>query len=84
MRQIGDKGPCFQTLVKNLLTASTPEAYNAAKSSLEQFIEEEEVLIIAYWLNWRKDSETYISCAFKGYEDPCYWCRYVIISENLQ
>ena len=35
MKQIGDKGPRFKLLVNNLLTASTPEAYSAAKSSLE-------------------------------------------------
>ena len=55
IRQIGGKGGRFQTLVNTLLTASTPEAYNAAKLSLEQFTEEEEVPIIADWLTWRND-----------------------------
>ena len=35
MKQIGDKGPRFKLSVNNLLTASTPDAYSAAKSSLE-------------------------------------------------
>ena len=54
IRQIGDKGLRFQTLPNNLLIALTltPEAYHATKSSLEQFIEEEEVSIIADWFSW--------------------------------
>ena len=60
MRQIGDKGPRFQTLANNLLTGSTPEAYNAAKSSLEQFIEKEKVSIIADGLTWWNDQKNYI------------------------
>ena len=70
MRQIGDKGPWFQTLVNNLLTASSPKAYDAAKSSLEQFIEKEDVPIIADWLTWWNDQKNYIFRAFKGYENP--------------
>ena len=70
IRQIGGKGPRFQTLANTFLTGSTPEAYNAAKLSLEQFIEEEEVSIIADWLTWWNDRKNYIFREFKGYEDP--------------
>ena len=70
VRQIAGKGPRFQTLANALLTSSTPEAYNTAKLSLEQFIEEEEVPIIADWLTWWNDRKNYISRAFTGYEDP--------------
>ena len=69
IRQIGGKGVRFQTLANTLLTASTPEAYNAAKLSLEQFTEEE-VPIIVDWLTWRNDRKSYFFRAFKGYEDP--------------
>ena len=70
MRQIGSKGPRFQTLTNTVLTASTPETYNAAKLNLEQFSEEEGIPIIADWRTWWNDRKNHIFYEFKGYEDP--------------
>ena len=40
-----------------------PEASNAAKSSLEKFIKEEEVLMVLDWLACWNDQKNYISRA---------------------